>query len=51
MWKSEDQKQGFLSYINAKFAYMDRYKRYLEWRKDVAWKRAIERGEKKRGKN
>ena len=43
MWKSEEQRQGFLSRINARFATFENYRHYLKWRKDTAWSRAIER--------
>lgn len=47
IFKSEEQYRGFLSYLNRKFEYIERYKSYLLWRKDTAMREAIKRNKNK----
>lgn len=47
---SDDYKEGFLSYLNKKFAYVERHKNYLNRRKALAMTLAAERYKKRNGK-
>ena len=50
MWESEEQKEGFLAYLNRKFEYIELYKNYLLWRKDTAMKEAEKRVKMRKNK-